>query len=162
MDLKVQSTHCDKQRPVRMFTKFLRLKKGEIKTIFEFLIALIRDHIRMVEYELQTGKRMWNMLWYHLLFEIIMNSIYWSVRSKFLEKLNIIDYIYIFVDCCNLWYFVVSQVFISVDFDGVRNTLVGLALIPWDVNEWNIEDWRRKWVRIDPWTEIVSIALLHS
>ncbi len=145
-----------------MFKTFLRLKKGEIETIFEFLNALIRDHIRMVEYELQTGKRMWNMLWYHLLFEIIINSIYWSVRSKFLEKLNIIDYIYIFVDCCNLWYFVVSQVFISVDFDGIRNTLVGLALIPWDVNEWNIEDWRRKCVRIDPWTEIVSIALLPS
>ncbi|NOR90448.1 MAG: peptide ABC transporter substrate-binding protein, partial [Anaerolineales bacterium] len=31
-----------------------------------------------------------------------------------------------------------------VDFGGVSNTLVGLVLAPWDVDVWNIKDWRRK------------------
>ena len=31
-----------------------------------------------------------------------------------------------------------------VDFGGVSNTLTGLDLTPWDVDLWNIKDWRRK------------------
>ncbi len=31
-----------------------------------------------------------------------------------------------------------------VDFGGVSNTLVGLDLTPWDVDVWNIKDWRRE------------------
>ncbi len=31
-----------------------------------------------------------------------------------------------------------------VDFGGVSNTLTGLDLTPWDVDVWNIKDWRRK------------------
>jgi hypothetical protein len=45
VDLKVQSTRCDKQRTVRMFTKILRLTDFEIKTIFRFLKVSIRYHI---------------------------------------------------------------------------------------------------------------------
>ena len=31
-----------------------------------------------------------------------------------------------------------------VDFGGISNTLVGLDLTPWDVDVWNIKDWKRK------------------
>ena len=31
-----------------------------------------------------------------------------------------------------------------VDFGGISNTLAGLDLTPWDVDVWNIKDWKRK------------------
>ena len=31
-----------------------------------------------------------------------------------------------------------------VDFSGISTTLAGVELTPWDVEVWNIKDWRRK------------------
>jgi len=46
LDLKMQSTHCEKNCPIQIFAKFLRSKNGEIEKIFGFLYSLFRDHIR--------------------------------------------------------------------------------------------------------------------
>ena len=31
-----------------------------------------------------------------------------------------------------------------VDFNGISTSLVGFELTPWDVDVWNIKDWRRE------------------